>query len=388
MKSFRDILAPLILAPVMLAGAAALCGCSSRDDFAEPRGNTATSPDGNTYLLLNTGIIERADAETAGAVPSRELINTLRVILVGDGGNVEYNELADYANQPRAGVYRVFRTTPGHKTIYLIANEAGAGPSLAPALKPFDAKALEAYSFSNEGSSEALPASAKYEFDIAETDRGKRVEKVFNLVRAATKFQFRFKNYRSDTVRVNSVEVSALASGMYLMPRVGDADLVKNFGDTPLHWAEWLRLVAEESQADLRYPPADYTLTNLRGWIKAYDLPAAATHRARPIDLAGLPVPRLMKEEDLPVVSPAFYFNESRNAAASDGTQAYRMTFHLTQGEQQVTLTRDFPNLEALFRNTHVLVDVEFSSEIIIKVIPYAECVLEPVFGLNRKETN
>lgn len=372
----------------MLAGAAALCGCSSRDDFSASGGDTATSPDGNTYLLLNTGIIERADAETAGAVPSRELINTLRVILVGDGGNVEYNELADYANQPRAGVYRVFRTTPGHKTIYLIANEAGAGPRLASALKPFDVKALEAYSFSNEGSAEALPASAKYEIDITEADRGKRVEKVFNLVRAATKFQFRFKNYRSDTVRVNSVEVSALASGMYLMPRVGDSDLVKNFGDTPLHWAEWLRLVAEESQADLRYPPADYTLTNLRGWIKAYDLPAAATHRARPIDLAGLPVPRLMKEKDLPVVSPAFYFNESRNAAASDGTQAYRMTFHLTQGEQQVTLTRDFPNLEALFRNTHVLVDVEFSSEIIIKVIPYAECVLEPVFGLNRKETN
>ena len=45
--------------------------------------------------------------------------------------------------------------------------------------------------------------------------------------------------------------------------------------------------------------------------------------------------------------------------------------------------SRPFGNLKALFRNTHVVVDVTFQEkEIQVDVIPYSEVILEPEFGL------
>ena len=42
------------------------------------------------------------------------------------------------------------------------------------------------------------------------------------------------------------------------------------------------------------------------------------------------------------------------------------------------------PNLKALFRNTHVIVNITLlnTMEIVVDVIPYSEVKLDPVFGL------
>ena len=69
------------------------------------------------------------------------------------------------------------------------------------------------------------------------------------------------------------------------------------------------------------------------------------------------------------------------------------MTLHLTEKtpegeagtseEKNVSFTRSFPNLRALFRNTHILVDVTFWEEgVKVDVIPYSEVILKPDFGL------
>ena len=44
----------------------------------------------------------------------------------------------------------------------------------------------------------------------------------------------------------------------------------------------------------------------------------------------------------------------------------------------------------ALFRNTHVLVDITFTEkdEVKVQVVPYAEVILEPEFGLKPETKN
>ena len=69
------------------------------------------------------------------------------------------------------------------------------------------------------------------------------------------------------------------------------------------------------------------------------------------------------------------------------------MTLHLTEKnpekeagvseENEALFTESFPNLKALFRNTHVLVDVTFREKgIKVDVMPYSEVLLNPDFGL------
>ena len=91
-----------------------------------------------------------------------------------------------------------------------------------------------------------------------------------------------------------------------------------------------------------------------------------------------------------------YYLPESKNLkdrTQEYGEQVYTMTLHLTEKhpeggtglpeENELSFTRPFPNLKALFRNTHVLVDVTFWEEgVKVDVIPYSEVVLEPDFGL------
>lgn len=84
---------------------------------------------------------------------------------------------------------------------------------------------------------------------------------------------------------------------------------------------------------------------------------------------------------------PAFYLPESKDLKDSSnpyGEQEYTLTLHVTDANNaKKTFSRPFDNLKALFRNTHVAVDITFLEKgIQVDVTPYSEVVLEPEFGL------
>lgn len=168
------------------------------------------------------------------------------------------------------------------------------------------------------------------------------------------------------------------------------------FENEQFFWIDWMKKVADESQKHLE----DVTLADRRGWIQDYDIPSGQIHEAVIVRSPTL-VPGLtyhVNEAPTPgeKMFPVFYLPESKSL--KDGTQeygeqVYTMTLHLTEKnlegetgtseEKEVLFTRLFPNLKALFRNTHILVDVTFWEEgVKVDVIPYSEVVLNPDFGL------
>ena len=68
--------------------------------------------------------------------------------------------------------------------------------------------------------------------------------------------------------------------------------------------------------------------------------------------------------------------------ATTDGEQEYTLKINIAGRDEP--FVRKLDNLEALFRNTHFVVNITMynSNEIVVDVIPYSEVKLEPEFGL------
>lgn len=330
-------------------------------------------------LMLHTGILEsRSEQEIA----LEEKIHTLRTIIVSEDGTIEYNDFLDFGEHPQISCYRIFEVKPeDKKTIYFVANENGANEDLTSQLNDFSEAKIENMVFTlKEG--EAIPMSVVYEVEIPKGTE--RVDYESWLVHAATKISYRFKNYRLSPVTVNKIEINQTAQNMYLLPHVGSTDLQKTFDTETLSWIEWLKRVSDESQALLDNPDLDPDLATKRGWITDYSVPDNVTYRSEELQM-NITLPKEMAADATPICSNEYYMHESRYIPANNGQQQYTMTFHLTEGGKEIRLTEDFTNLKALFRNTHVLIDVDIASEIVVRVIPYAECKLKPIFGLDVK---
>ena len=85
---------------------------------------------------------------------------------------------------------------------------------------------------------------------------------------------------------------------------------------------------------------------------------------------------------------PFFYLPESKNIKedATDGEQEYQLTIKVDGRDEPFVST--LPNLKALFRNTHVVVNITLykTLEIGVDVIPYSEVILNPSFGVEIEE--
>lgn len=361
-------------------------GCSERaEDEPMPE-----RPTNKCVLMLHTGIIEQSRA--ANEISPQDMIRTLRTIIVRPNGKVEHNDFVDFGNHPQSSCYRIFEVEPENgKRIYFIANEGGANEDLTSSLTNFSKDKVNDLVFTLKADAEAIPMSSVYEINIPK--QKERVEEEMYVVRAATKISYRFINHRLSAVTVNSIDVNSIAENMYLLPHVNEPDLKKDFDNEPLPWIEWLKKVADESQDLLQENPTliDPPLADYRGWIKEYDI---STEIHSPYNLPmNINLPASMKEDASPILSKEYYMHESKHNLSVERDQQYTMTFHLTEHladgtSKDIELEKDFNNLKALFRNTHVLVDVEIASEIVVRVIPYAECKLEPVFGLTVTNKN
>ena len=382
----RHIVWMTILVSWALLSASCRGGEVSYTDEVQPDDDTA-------ILVLRTGLLDqtRASDRVNDAVDSPvEYMYTLRIVILHENGTVEHNMYIDFGEIPQTECYRIFKVTRNEtKKIYLIANEENASTDLHEQLETLTtgnttfASIVDNFVFIPDYKN-PIPMSSVYDVPVKAENL---VEREFYLVRAATKFAFRFTNKRKSKVSIDAIHISDIAGATYLIPHKREP-LFMSFDDESLYWINWLKKVADESQQS----PDDVELADKRGWIQAYDIPSETSHQEVTVN-GPLEVPSMTGDQPGKAVFPVFYLPESKKlkaGSATYGEQEYTLKLDMSENGKELSFTKTFPNLEALFRNTHVLVDITFTEkdEVKVQVVPYAEVILEPEFGLKPETKN
>lgn len=351
------------------------------------------SDDDTAILVLRTGLLDqtRASDRVNDAVDnSVEYMYTLRIVILHENGTVEHNMYIDFGEIPQTECYRIFKVTRNEtKKIYLIANEENVSTDLHEQLETLTtgnttfASIVDNFVFIPDYKN-PIPMSSVYDVPVKAENL---VEREFYLVRAATKFAFRFTNKRKSKVSIDAIHTSDIAGATYLIPHKREP-LFMSFDDESLYWINWLKKVADESQQS----PDDVELADKRGWIQAYDIPSETSHQEVTVN-GPLEVPSMTGDQPGKAVFPVFYLPESKKlkaGSATYGEQEYTLKLDMSENGKELSFTKTFPNLKALFRNTHVLVDITFTEkdEVKVQVVPYAEVILEPEFGLKPETKN
>ena len=382
----RHIVWMTILVSWALLSASCRGGEVSYTDEVQPDDDTA-------ILVLRTGLLDqtRASDRVNDAVDnSVEYMYTLRIVILHENGTVEHNMYIDFGEIPQTECYRIFKVTRNEtKKIYLIANEENASTDLHEQLETLTtgnttfASIVDNFVFIPDYKN-PIPMSSVYDVPVKAENL---VEREFYLVRAATKFAFRFTNKRKSKVSIDAIHISDIAGATYLIPHKREP-LFMSFDDESLYWINWLKKVADESQQS----PDDVELADKRGWIQAYDIPSETSHQEVTVN-GPLEVPSMTGDQPGKAVFPVFYLPESKKlkaGSATYGEQEYTLKLDMSENGKELSFTKTFPNLKALFRNTHVLVDITFTEKDEVKVqeVPYAEVILEPEFGLKPETKN
>ena len=375
----RHIVWMTILVSWALLSASCRGGEVSYTDEVQPDDDTA-------ILVLRTGLLDqtRASDRVNDAVDNPvEYMYTLRIVILHENGTVEHNMYIDFGEIPQTECYRIFKVTRNEtKKIYLIANEENASTDLHEQLETLTtgnttfASIVDNFVFIPDYKN-SIPMSSVYDVPVKAENL---VEREFYLVRAATKFAFRFTNKRKSKVSIDAIHISDIAGATYLIPHKREP-LFMSFDDESLYWINWLKKVADESQQS----PDDVELADRRGWIQAYDIPSETSHQEVTVN-GPLEVPSMTGDQPGKAVFPVFYLPESKKlkaGSATYGEQEYTLKLDMSENGKELSFTKTFPNLKALFRNTHVLVDITFTEkdEVKVQVVPYAEVILEPEFG-------
>ena len=382
----RHIVWMTILVSWALLSASCRGGEVSYTDEVQPDDDTA-------ILVLRTGLLDqtRVSDRVNDAVDNPvEYMYTLRIVILHENGTVEHNMYIDFGEIPQTECYRIFKVTRNEtKKIYLIANEENASTDLHEQLETLTtgnttfASIVDNFVFIPDYKN-PIPMSSVYDVPVKAENL---VEREFYLVRAATKFAFRFTNKRKSKVSIDAIHISDIAGATYLIPHKREP-LFMSFDDESLYWINWLKKVADESQQS----PDDVELADKRGWIQAYDIPSETSHQEVTVN-GPLEVPSMTGDQLGKAVFPVFYLPESKKlkaGSATYGEQEYTLKLDMSENGKELSFTKTFPNLKALFRNTHVLVDITFTEkdEVKVQVVPYAEVILEPEFGLKPETKN
>lgn len=352
-------------------------------------------------LYLNIEPIGQTRANTT-ELPDNEKMHSVRVIVLHQDGTVEHNRHFSLESAQTQKTI-LLKVTPNEtKKIFLFANEesvsavkgtVGVNRTLTDFFNSYTenmsdfANAVNNLYFAPDYSDgKPIPMSSMYEIDFPENGN---FNGTFYVVRVATKFTYRFKNFRSDAVTVNSISVSEIADNSYLMVHKQNQTMQFTEEDnsiSDLFWIDWLKKVSDESQM---YPEDNKTLVEKRGWIMDYDIPGGAVQAPITQTDLNLSVPKATNTDvnQEQGILYTFYLPESKNLMKPDelyGEQQYEMTLGLTDehGEQK-SFNFAFNNLKALFRNTNAVIDIiMYDREVVVDVIPYSAVVLEPEFGL------
>ena len=386
-------------------------------------------------LVLRISTVD-ANGVTPPATVS-ETVNSLRIIVIDQGSHrLEINEKINLPQQYDAKKfnYTFIRSLySGAKQVFLIANEESVGAvsftngssnipaeipttNLTALLDYFGADLAEnaenytggtladllnsSYfknSYPIKGGKIALPYSAYYELNESELyDKDKpltEIEKQMYLVPVAAKFDFVFTNYRKQAACIDDVIISSFNSHNYLNACLDESEKkrTKPGGTERMWWIDWLEACAEGSQtAEDTDKPDGYN--GKWGWIKNYKMPVADEDMVeislRDIESSGndddWKLGQLINIKNPPAITKGpYYVPESFNRPASytgetgDLRQYYSLTFRVRDdGSEDVSVFEDYEidTVGALFRDTHIIIYVEFyetEAEIYAEIAPW-----------------
>lgn len=349
-------------------------------------------------LCLNIEPIGQTRAGTA-TLPDNEKMHSVRVIVLHNDGTVEHNKFyaLDDAQEQRSILLKV---TPNEKKkIYLFANEesvstvegvSGNDTSLSEffdsykegmRMNDFAIAVKDLYFAPDYSGGKPIPMSSMYEIDIPEKGV---VEETFYLVRAATKFTLNFMNWRGEEVTVQNFSIKSHADKNFLMAHVNSYPDTQNHETNQKYptWIDWLKAVSDASNED------SDAATNRFGWLTDYELPEQTTAKVYTHEGFKIGEPTVdinypdNSKAGVASVVPVFYLPESKNLKAGTTDQEYTLTLDIAGRAEPFVCKLD--KLKALFRNTHLVVNITMynSNEIVVDVIPYSEVILEPEFGL------
>lgn len=349
-------------------------------------------------LYLNIEPVGLTRAGTA-TLPDNEKMHSVRVIVLHENGTVEHNKFYSL-DGAQVQIAILLKVTPDEKKkIYLFANEESVSAVEGVA---DDSQSLtdffEGYTDSNEESGfedavnglyfapdysagKPIPMSSMYEIDFPEKGN---FDGVFYVVRVATKFTVNFKNWRGEEVTVENFTIASHADKNFLMAHVNSYPDTQNHETNQKYptWIDWLKAVSDASNVDSDAATEEF------GWLTDYRLPEQTT--AKVYTHEGLKIGKPTVDIEKPDNSepgvasdvPVFYLPESKNLKAGATEQEYILTIKIAGRAEPFVCKLD--KLKALFRNTHLVVNITMynSNEIVVDVIPYSEVILEPDFGL------
>ena len=349
-----------------------MVACSSQEE---------SLPDNVTEAVLYLNIVTLGQTN-AGVdnLPDIEKMQSLRVIVLHADGTVEHNR---YYSLNGAQTHRdiILKVTPHEKKkIFLFANEESVSQvtdgtvesgkqtltaffnSYTKGKDNFGSTVGNLYFAPAYSSENPIPMSSMYEVDLSEQEN---FNGTFYVVRVATKFTVNFYNWRGEEVTVNNFSIASHADNNFLMARVDDSDRNKQLFGEGNTWIDWLKAVSEASNDNSDAATEKY------GWLKDYQLPEGSNHVEYKWDKQILvEKPNInatdpdKSEPGLPNEIPVFYLPESKNTPKTentDGSQEYKITLRINGIEKPF----EFPlsNLESLFRNTHVIVNITFNKK-------------------------
>lgn len=405
---FRKNCLPAITV-VLMSLLTVACGGKTEDE-PDP-GRT----DGRTDLLISTRAVDGAKAGSSNN--DKEIMHNLRVIILDSEGKIEINDYIRF-DTPQDSFSKLYKIKPSeNKTVYLIANETsilnnGTGATFSSELNGYTVGStgigslIENKTFNMDLATPApLPMSSKYELSASDIPPNQKVYETFYLVRTVCKFDVSFTNSRLtdltfDNFSINNVATGAgyltahLDNGAGIYKWVEDYYMEPNlrkgewnaFGKS---WIDWMKIAVEETKLN----PSDTDLADRRGWIMQYSIPEKANPNSQDL-LKGIPSAFTLKPSEKKDF-PTFYCHESRQLmeGISNFTQNNSLEqqyfFYLILTDEsgdERKYNQKIPNLRALFRNTHVVINIDITSTglwMMVDVVPYAEKILEPNFGLD-----
>lgn len=368
-----------------------MVACSSREESLPEEISEA-------ILHLNVEPIGRTRAGTTAELPDKEKMRSVRIIVLHNDGKVEHNRHFSLENA-LAEKTILLKVTPNEKKkIFLFANEKSVSSvegvtvegenktltaffnSYTEGMSGFEDEVNELYFAPDYSVEEPIPMSSMYEIDFKEG----REDYQFYLVRVATKFTVNFFNWRGEEVTVENFSIESHADKNFLMAHVNSYPDTQNPETNPKYptWIDWLKAVSDASNED------SDAATNRFGWLTDYELPeqSTATIYTHGKVTVGIPTVDIDYPDNskpgVASVVPVFYLPESKNLKEGATEQEYILTIKIAGRAEPFVCKLD--KLKALFRNTHLVVNITMynSNEIVVDVIPYSEVNLEPGFGL------
>lgn len=347
-------------------------------------------------LYLNIEPVGLTRAGTA-TLPDNEKMHSVRVIVLHENGTVEHNKFysLDGAQVQRAILLKV--TPDEKKKIYLFANEESVSAvegvadvnstlsaffhTYVEGMSGFEDAVNGLYFAPDYSAGKPIPMSSMYEIDFPEKGN---FDGVFYVVRVATKFTVNFKNWRGEEVTVENFTIASHADKNFLMAHVNSYPDTQNHETNQKYptWIDWLKAVSDASNVDSDAATEEF------GWLTDYELPeqSTATIYTHGKVTVGKPTVDIDNPDNskpgVASVVPVFYLPESKNLKAGATEQKYTLRINIAGRAEPFVCKLD--KLKALFRNTHLVVNITMynSNEIVVDVIPYSEVNLEPEFGL------